>query len=102
MPVQLLGRVGVVVDIDDSPLAFLEAEQRTRKLAIISGGGDDAVRRQLDEPGADPDGVIRAPLDDDAGSMEDCAFADPIMAPERAVAPASFKSERRSTDMATP
>ena len=35
VPVHQLRRVGVVVDIDDDPLPFREAQQRSRKLAVI-------------------------------------------------------------------
>src|SRR6185437_4424011 len=41
MPVQLLARIGVVVDIDNNPLAFLEAQQRAGKLTVVGGGGND-------------------------------------------------------------
>jgi hypothetical protein len=35
MPVQLFGRLGVVVDIDDDPLTFRKPHQRSRKLAVV-------------------------------------------------------------------
>jgi hypothetical protein len=53
VPVDQLRRVGVVVNIDDDPLPFPEAQQRSRKLAIIEGGRNDVLGRQLDEPGSD-------------------------------------------------
>ena len=58
MPVQLLGRIGVVVDIDDDPLSFLEAQQRAGKLPVIGGGGNDAIRRQFNDSIANPDYLI--------------------------------------------
>jgi hypothetical protein len=33
-----LRRVGIVVDIDDNLLPFLEPQQRSRELAVIEGG----------------------------------------------------------------
>jgi hypothetical protein len=62
MPVQLLGRIGVVVDIDNDPLTFLEAQQGAGKLPVIGGGRNDAIRRQFDQPIADPDRLIRGIL----------------------------------------
>ena len=59
MPVHQLRRVGVVVNIDDDPLPFLEAQQRSRKLAVIERGRDDVLRRQLDQPGSDAQRVVR-------------------------------------------
>jgi hypothetical protein len=62
MPVQLLRRIGIVVDIDDDLFALLEAQQGSRKLPVINGGGDDVVRCQFHEPVADPDRVTRRTL----------------------------------------
>ena len=53
VPVDQLRRVGVVVNIDDDPLPFLEAQQRSGELAVIEGARDDMVRRQLDQPCAE-------------------------------------------------
>ena len=53
VPVHQLRRIGVVVNIDNDLLPFLEAQQRPRKLAVIEGGRDDVLGRQLDEPGSD-------------------------------------------------
>ena len=38
VPVQLLGRVGVVEDVDGDALSFLEAKQRSGELAVVSRG----------------------------------------------------------------
>jgi len=54
VPVNELGHIGVVVDIDDRALAFLEPQQRARKLAVVERRRDDVIRRQLGEPGGDP------------------------------------------------
>ena len=43
MPVQLLGRVGVVVDFDRRWLAFLEAQQGAGKMSVVSDRRDDAL-----------------------------------------------------------
>ena len=50
VPVHQLGRVGVVVDIDDDALAFLEAQQRPRKLAVVERRRDDMVGRSSTSP----------------------------------------------------
>jgi hypothetical protein len=55
MPVQLLRRIGVVVDINNDLLAFLEAQQGAGKLPVISGGGNDTIRCQFNEPMAHPE-----------------------------------------------
>jgi hypothetical protein len=68
MPVQLLGRIGVVVDIDNDLLTFLEAQQGAGKLPVIDGGGNDAIRRQFNQPIADPDRLIR-------GTLRRCGWA---------------------------
>ena len=47
MPVDQLRRIGVVVNIDDDPLPFLEPQQRSGKLAVIEGGRDDVLGCQL-------------------------------------------------------
>ena len=39
MPVELLGDVGVVVDVDGDGLSFFEPKQRAGKLAVVSGDG---------------------------------------------------------------
>ncbi|WP_245332820.1 hypothetical protein [Bradyrhizobium erythrophlei] len=59
---QLLWRIGIIVDIDDDLLAFLEAQQGARKLPVVSGGGNDAILCQFNEPVADPDRMIRCAL----------------------------------------
>ena len=43
VPVQLLGSVGLVVDVDGDRLPLFEAEQRAGKLAVVSRHGNDAV-----------------------------------------------------------
>ena len=58
VPVELLGRVGVVVDVDGDGLAFFEAQQRPGELAVVGGGGDDAVGREFDWAGGDAEGVV--------------------------------------------
>src|SRR6266478_1157030 len=46
------------MDIDNDLLAFLEAQKGARKLSVIGGGRNDAIRRQFHEPVTDPDRVI--------------------------------------------
>jgi len=45
VPVQLLRRVGVVVDIDYDLFAFGEADERTWKLSVVERGRNDTLRR---------------------------------------------------------
>ena len=68
VPMDQLRRVGVVVNIDDGALPFLEAQQRSGKLAVIERGGDDVVGRQLDQAGCDAQRVVRLLGRDFAGS----------------------------------
>ena len=42
MPMKLLWRIGIVVDIDDDTLAFLETQQRAGELAIVGVVDTDA------------------------------------------------------------
>ena len=58
MPMQLLGRVGLVVNVDSDWFTFLEAEQRPRELAVVSSRGNDAFRRQFHRRHGDSQGVI--------------------------------------------
>ena len=58
MPVHEFRRIGVIVNIDYDPLPFLEAQQRSRKLAIVERRRDDVVRREFDQTRCDPQGVI--------------------------------------------
>lgn len=62
VPVQLFRRVSVVDNVDDNLLTLLEAQQGTGKLSVIGRGGNDAVRRQFDQPVADSYRVIRGTL----------------------------------------
>ncbi len=58
MPVQLLGGVGVVVDVYGDGLALLEAKERAGELAVVGGGGDDAVGCEFDGAGGYAEGVV--------------------------------------------
>jgi hypothetical protein len=49
----------VVENIDNHPLPFPEAQQRSRKLAVIERGRDDMPGCQFDQPGSDAQRVIR-------------------------------------------
>ena len=62
MPVQLLRRVGFVVDVDNNLPALPEAQKRPGKLAVIKPGGYDVVGRKLDQTVSDADGMIGAAL----------------------------------------
>jgi hypothetical protein len=58
MPVQLFGRIGVVVNIHDDPLAFRKPYQRSRKLAVVERRRNNALRRQLNKPGGNLNRVV--------------------------------------------
>ena len=57
--VQQFRRIGVVVNIDNGALSFIEAQKRPWKLPVVEGCRDDMVRRQLDEPLGDAERVVR-------------------------------------------
>ncbi len=48
MPVQLFGRIGIVVHVHGDLPAFLEAKQRPRELSVVGSRRDDALGRDLD------------------------------------------------------
>ena len=60
VPMQLLGRVGLIVNVDRDRLAFFEAEQRPRELTVVGSRGDDAIRGQFHRLHGDGQGVIRS------------------------------------------
>ena len=47
-PVQLLRRIGLVVNIDRNRLPFPESQQRSGELAVVRCYQHDAIRRELD------------------------------------------------------
>jgi len=59
MPMQLLGRVGVVTDVDGDALAFFQAEHRTWKLAVVRSGGDNVLGRNLEWRLPNRQGIVR-------------------------------------------
>ena len=58
VPMQLLRRVGVVMDVDDDALALGQPQQRTGKASVVGLCRDRRVRAELDEAGADTDRII--------------------------------------------
>ena len=58
VPVDELGRVGVVDDVDGDGLALLHAENRAGRCAVVADGGEDAVRREFDSDGRDAEGDV--------------------------------------------
>jgi hypothetical protein len=77
VPVQLFGRIGVVMDIDNDLPAFLEAQKGPGKLPVIGGGRNDVVRRQFHEPVADSDRVIRSILWRSGGATGRLGLGEP-------------------------
>ena len=78
VPMELLGPVGFVVDVDGDALAFFEAQERPGKLAVVGGRGDDAVGREFDRSRGNGKGVVGGSvgLIDDAGEWRgarDCS-----------------------------
>ena len=53
-----LGRVGVVDDIDGDRLAFLHAQDRPGRRAVVADGGEDAVGGKLDGDRGDAQGDV--------------------------------------------
>ena len=62
VPVELLGRVGVVEDVDGDRLALLEAEEGAGELAVIGDSRDDALGGDFDGGGLDAEGVVSGGL----------------------------------------
>ncbi len=58
MPMQLLRRVRLIVNVDRDWLAFFEAKQWPGELTVIGSGGDDVFRRQFHRRHGDGQGVI--------------------------------------------
>src|SRR5215472_12402643 len=58
VPVKLLRRVGIVVDVDDDTLAFSKPQQRTGKLAIVECGRDYSIWSKFDQTRPDADRVV--------------------------------------------
>jgi hypothetical protein len=59
MPMHKFWRIGVVVNVDDDAPSFLEAQQWSRKLAVVKCRRNDVVRREFDKPGADMQRLVR-------------------------------------------
>ena len=91
VPVHQLRRIGVIVNIDDDPLPFLEAQQRSRKLAVIERGRDDVIGRQLDQPGSNAQRVVRLFVGDFVGGPMRGAAPRRLREPVR-----HLRRERRS------
>ena len=58
MPVDVFGGVGVVDDVDGDGLAFLHAEDRAGRRAVVADGGEDAVGGEFDGDGRDAEGDV--------------------------------------------
>src|ERR1035437_7870955 len=50
--------IGVIVDIDYDALPFLEAQQRSRELAVVKRRGNDVIRGKFDKASTDTQGVV--------------------------------------------
>jgi hypothetical protein len=57
--VQLLGRVRVVANVDGDGPSFAQPDQRTGKLPVVEGRGDDAIWREFHEARGDTDRIVR-------------------------------------------
>jgi len=62
VPMQLLGSVRIVVDLDRNRLPLLEAQQGSRELTVVGRRGEDVVTSELDEAGSNADRIVRALL----------------------------------------
>jgi hypothetical protein len=62
VPMELLGRVGVVVDVHHDPHALRQADKRARKLPVAGRGCKDAIGREFNESGPNADRVVRRSL----------------------------------------
>ena len=58
VPVDELGGVGVVDDVDGDGLAFLHAQDRAGRGAVVADGGEDAVLGEFDGDGRDAKGDV--------------------------------------------
>ncbi len=59
VPMQLLRRVRLVVNVDGYLLTLCEAKQGPRKLAIVGGRGNDAIRCKFNRLDGDGEVVVR-------------------------------------------
>ena len=58
VPMQLLRPVRVVVDVYNNLLSFFEAKQRSGKLTVVCGRGDDAIGSEFDRFDGDGEFVV--------------------------------------------
>jgi hypothetical protein len=58
MPVDLFGCVGVIAEIDGDLLALSKAKQRSGKLSVVGGDGNDFLGSKFEGPGGDVEGVV--------------------------------------------
>ena len=58
VPVQLLRRIGVVVDIYNDTLAFHQTHHRSGKLTIVECRRHNVLRRQFDQSGRDAQRIV--------------------------------------------
>ena len=58
VPVELLGRVGVVVNLYRDRSAFFEPQERSGELAVVGDCGDDVLRRDLNRSRGNAQNVI--------------------------------------------
>jgi hypothetical protein len=62
VPMKLFRRVGIVVYVDDDPLALGETQQGTGELAVVDARGDGHILAKLDDANADVDRVVGLPV----------------------------------------
>jgi hypothetical protein len=62
MPMELLGRIGVVVNLDGRLTTFFEAQKRPGKLPVVSNGGDYSLGRHLNSRRLDVHRVVERTL----------------------------------------
>ena len=58
VPVDDLGRIGLVDDVDGDGLALLHAQDRARRRAVVADGGEDPVGGKFDGDRGDAEGDV--------------------------------------------
>ena len=77
VPVELLGRVCVVMNVDCDLLPLFEAKQGAGELSVVRGDGDDAIGSEFNGRVGDGEGVVGCGLSEERKWREDAGASGP-------------------------